>query len=383
MLTKTIDTAKSTQPNIDELTSLRFLAAFAVVLSHLTFLAANPDTVAANVYTNFFSQGFCGVSFFYVLSGFIISHAYQAKLLSGATSRLEYMLLRVARIAPMHLLLALLFLTWVAVIKRAEPEPLTWFLNLTLLQSWSTDPNTYYSLNAPSWSLSNEMFFYLAFIFLVTLSTRSLACIAAVSATTLIGLATWFVRQPDMLPITEWVFYVNPVTRLLEFIVGMLMFRARQADVLHSFASTKSEVALLASIPVLMFGLVILGVPLPFRWQLAYLPAMALTVLVFSYGQGSVSRLLRNRTAVLLGQASFSLYLLHRPLITFAHQASEKFLDSRYDVPLAVTLVVVSVIGSLFAFRLIEQPIHAKLRSAIQRFVSTDRVAETPARERA
>ena len=62
---------------IDQLTGMRFVAAMAVFLSHL---GANPD---ASMLGRIFAEGYVGVSFFFVLSGFVLSHSYAEKLRQG------------------------------------------------------------------------------------------------------------------------------------------------------------------------------------------------------------------------------------------------------------------------------------------------------------
>ncbi|HDV2721337.1 TPA: acyltransferase, partial [Escherichia coli] len=86
------------------LTGLRFIAALMVYLCHL-----NTDYFGVFV-KEMFSQGFIGVSFFFILSGFILSYSYEDKLKNEVTSKRQFILLRLARIVPMHLLLAMPFI---------------------------------------------------------------------------------------------------------------------------------------------------------------------------------------------------------------------------------------------------------------------------------
>ena len=176
------DTISLPLARIEQLTSLRFFAALAVLASHLWPLAEEPNPLQPIART-LFHEGYAGVSFFFMLSGFILSHTYQAKLTSGAISRGKYLTLRVARIAPLHWLCGVPLAIWaLATVGGPEsglgslPSSLT---NLALLQSWVPQVKWYFSLNEPSWSLSDELFFYTMFVWLAFLPLRRLGAFAA------------------------------------------------------------------------------------------------------------------------------------------------------------------------------------------------------------
>ena len=86
---------------INTLTSLRILFALMVFGAHCYVLDPSFDT-------HFFKEGFVGVSFFFVLSGFIIAYNYQEKLLTKTTTKRTFWVARIARIYPLHLLTLLI-----------------------------------------------------------------------------------------------------------------------------------------------------------------------------------------------------------------------------------------------------------------------------------
>jgi len=148
---------------LDQLTSLRFFAALAVVASHLWPLAEEPNALQPLART-LFHEGYAGVSFFFMLSGYILAHTYQAKLASGAISRRKYLALRLARIVPLHWLVGVPLGLWALAQGGLAMLPKV-ALNLALLQAWVPNPDWYFTVNEPSWSLSDEAFFYTCFPF--------------------------------------------------------------------------------------------------------------------------------------------------------------------------------------------------------------------------
>ena len=81
---------------INTLTSLRILFALMVFGAHCYVLDPSFDT-------HFFKEGFVGVSFFFILSGFIIAYNYEEKLLETTTTKRTFWVARIARIYPLHL----------------------------------------------------------------------------------------------------------------------------------------------------------------------------------------------------------------------------------------------------------------------------------------
>ncbi|KMS56671.1 hypothetical protein V474_15740 [Novosphingobium barchaimii LL02] len=341
------------------------MAAFAVLLSHLEFLGADPGSPAAWIYETLFRQGYCGVSFFYILSGFILSHAYGARLATGKPRMRSYFLWRVCRIAPLHWIMTLFFLAWLATAKGAVPGPGTIGLNFLLLHAWSPDTTVHYALNGPSWSLSDELFFYAAFPWLSRVPTRLLALCLVLGLMLVTALAVMAMMwEPVYSPRLEWLFYVAPPVRLADFVTGMLLYRTWQQGGGRRWAGTTAELCVTLAIPAAMVGFSLLALPMPLRWQLAYLPLMAAAVLVFAHGRGAISVLLQGHWPVLLGEASFALYLTHRPLVTLAARLWGG--DPAFAPVLAAMLPPVCITLSIVIFLLFERPLLRRLRRRLR-----------------
>jgi peptidoglycan/LPS O-acetylase OafA/YrhL len=352
---------QSASKHLHQLTALRFFAAFAVLLSHLAFLKDQQNPLHGLANTIFY-EGYAGVTFFFVLSGFILSHTYQSKVSSKEVSGRKYFLLRLARIYPLHFLTALPFAI-IAFYKLGASAFSKVALNTMLLQSWVPESRFYYSLNSVSWSLSNELFFYASFIFLTTLSSRVLGRIAIVWVIVILfaaivgiytGLSSWHDGR------VHYLFYISPVTRLLDFIVGMLVYRWSST---HGYGKTSfHEIASVAILIGAMYVFSTHQLPNVLRSQLLYLPLMAYIVWSFAGGGGLVSRAIAHPSIVLLGDASFALYMIHQPIITHGYSAYNKLQLSFGLVTIAVILAAVSIGVSVAIYRYIELPIHNRLR---------------------
>lgn len=352
--------AAAPQAPLAQLTSLRFFAALLVLFSHLVFLEHSGNAFLSGLYDLFFRQGTCGVTFFFILSGFILTHAYERALKEGEIPVATYLFRRVMRVFPLHLMVGSAFLAYLllkqdAIVWRAVP------LNFALLHSWFMDPLIHYSLNGPSWSLSDELFFYLLFPLLVKANARLLQWLFLAGMLAILAGACFAALYVDgYSPFADWIFYVFPVTRLFEFIAGMLLCRAWRAGIGRSWATSGTEMLLVLLIAAVMVSVEWFAVPLVFRYQLAFLPPMAALILVFAHGGGIFSRLLRNRTLQLLGEASFALYLIHRPMITFLERWAGRGAAS--DSGLAAAMLLLAVCASVAVFLFLDQPLQRWLR---------------------
>lgn len=89
---------------IKPLTSLRFIFAFMVFASHLSFLQKTESNALSWIFDSVFCEGYIGVSFFFILSGFILAYNYQDGILKNKKSKKAFYQARFARIFPLHIL---------------------------------------------------------------------------------------------------------------------------------------------------------------------------------------------------------------------------------------------------------------------------------------
>lgn len=286
------------------LTSLRFFAALAVVAHHV----------------GAFPAGYLGVTFFFILSGFILAYRYAGKIRTGEDVR-SFWQKRFARVYPAHILTLVAALPLLAhpIAGTTSDNLMSIVPSLLLLQSWVPDNGVYFGLNAVSWSISNEAFFYLVCPFLLPLlaGIRLRTALAASCATLLLlGIGALLWHWAGSSPLTHWLFYINPFVRLPEFVLGVVLGLAFHRSPTANFG-TRWE---LASVIFALLSITViakLGMN-AFTYSLAFIPASAAAVYVFARGNGALTRALSTQALVKLGEASFMLYMIHQLMIRYA-----------------------------------------------------------------
>lgn len=363
---------EATRPRLPALTSLRFFAAFHVVIFH--FLAMQIIRGPA-WYQKLSSIGYVGVTFFFVLSGFILVYTYAGRPMILK----DFWRARFARIYPAYAFSLLITGPWFffAVLMLDVPFfawakahlTLTCGLVLSLLQAWV--PQAALSWNPVAWSLSVEAFFYLLFpfflVFLVRRSQTQLFLIAAGSwLVTLVLSGSYVIRNPDHLTVVNadvlgasWLnaLKFNPLARLPEFLLGMacgFLFLRSQRDSKHALPLVFSGIAAFAL--VVGFSNVI---PYPILHTALLGPAFAAIV----YGlalRPKWGAFLENRLLVLCGDASYSLYLLHSMIMGMFFFGRTGQLQHQSVLGVLVFVLIAITISAL-VYRFIEEPARRKL----------------------
>jgi peptidoglycan/LPS O-acetylase OafA/YrhL len=364
-------------PRLDALTSLRFVAAAAIVVLHTGDLfAPAPGTTLVYALNG-------GLSFFFVLSGFVLAYNYPRLDAPGATA--TFLVLRFARLWPLHVagFAAMLALSPPAawVLPGIDPA-LAAVLNLTLLQSWVPVPGYAVSFNGPSWTLSVDVFFYAAFPVLIVAMHR--APVAAFVAAVLVSLGCAWAAQtlpaPASSDLAAWNAHMLarffPPARLVEFAAGMLAARAyasRPARPANGIRGTLVEVAVLAATAAALaqlHGMLSLAArvgPGIADWlaQVAAAPVLAAALVVIARRAGAISRALSTRAAVHLGDLSYATYLLHMPLL---HAAGWSALVAALGRPLAGAVFWLALlVAAHITWRWIETPARRALVGAWRR----------------
>src|SRR2546426_6703276 len=303
---------------LSSLTGIRFYAALLVYVYHVVLTIPGVNALSGS--SLFSNAADVGVSFFFVLSGFILTYNYADVFRDGvsAGNYKRFVWDRLTKIYPVHVLTLLIVLP----IAIFSPQlPLDWRampFHLTLLQCFlpSWQPAFCNHLNIPSWSISCEAFFYLlapvAMFFAFGNSRRWVPVVVAMGYACGLGLFLWHGQSDNAQ--SYFVSRFAP-SRFVEFLVGVFLARVFLMSSRQRLAGL-SGLAQTTGIMLIIAGAMYRPYAAwPLWGGLLYVPGSVLLILGLAYGHGffvtHLSRPVLNR----LGMASFSLYLIHVPLL--------------------------------------------------------------------
>lgn len=342
---------------LDSLTGLRFFAAFIVFLSHAGGLLATSQRHQFDLLSE---QGFVGVSFFYILSGFVLTWSHREKDASRAFYRRRF-----ARIAPTYwvcLALGVLYASYsskdlVGTVVNAAPSVLG-------VQAWIPVASIFYGGNAVGWSISCEFFFYLSFPLLI-LATRSKGVlIALATAAALIVAITPLLLRPSIgvRDASFWAVYIFPAQRLAEFVLGIALAAVMRRG-------WRSPVPLPIAAALAIAGYFVAG-SVPFWAAVSLMTAAPFAILIASCASADLSGRATVFTwgkLVKLGEWSFSFYLIHQLVISCTEQLVQHVgitTDAPWRPALVAFALIVSVVAAGCLHRIVEHPMEVRLRKA-------------------
>ncbi len=319
---------------LPSLTSLRFFAASLIVFHHCNGLFGIDENLSRIFPT------YQAVSFFFVLSGFILAYVYPS--LGTKKSIMAFYVSRFARIWPLHaatLVLTLLFFFDSYAYIATYEETIGLFYsslasNILLVQGWIAIKAYFWSFNSVSWSISTEVGFYLLFPLLVAnwkgtwklkLAGALILALGMVAACFFADLGS---GEGGRLRLIGWL-NINPLARVFEFCLGMsaALFYQRVKD------NYRPGPVLGTGVEIVLLTVVVAGMFSNRLWQAAFAsflgkpgsswvdngvlnsPWFALLILFFSVHRGWISKRLSAPFFVLLGEISFSIYLLHQIMV--------------------------------------------------------------------
>lgn len=376
---------------IPSLTPLRGIAALTLVLFHAHLLMAR---LADNHQTLFFSKLYLMVDFFFVLSGFILYHVYGHYFTNTVTrsSYSKYILARFARIYPLHFFM-LLVVIGLYMVMLANKIPMQGVLarifdptalpsNITLLHAViGFDEATW---NTPSWSISVEWVTYLFFPFIMRyLISGSAAYKWMMAIFVLVGnLAVMYYFQPALLTRRmEWLGKIpgfEPHWNTIDVITGPALIRCLCSFTagLLAYELYKREwnKKLLSSGLWFVLGWLILII----GWHFDQLPdaitpfIFASIILVAANNNGKLKTILNIAPLTWLGNISYSLYMVHMPIV-FSFLVAKMINPAPADtgpIPfstawmIAFILMALSILLATITYYFIEKPMRGWIKKA-------------------
>jgi peptidoglycan/LPS O-acetylase OafA/YrhL len=356
---------RSYRPDID---GLRSIAVLSVLFFHLDL--------------HVFSGGFVGVDVFFVISGYLITGIIVSELENtGKFSFSNFYIRRLRRLFPAFL--TVLTFTTIACLLIFAPGDLQRYgaalfhsiFSLSNIYFWSEagyfDTNSKLNPLLHTWSLSVEEQFYMfwpalaAFLFarggmrivalaIVLLSTASLILNLLFDQNVIQYF--WPDTSNDRLDnLRAAMFFLTPF-RIFELGIGaMLVFLMKH----KSTNNLKNELIFFVGLAMVLLPIFIYTEETVFPSYNALLPCVGTALIIFANNPVYLGAILRNKLAVGIGLISYSLYLVHWPLIVLYKYWKLDELNLTEQMGIAV----LSVVCSILIYKFIEQPYRRPINS--------------------
>jgi peptidoglycan/LPS O-acetylase OafA/YrhL len=348
------------------LTGLRCFAAINIVLFHFS----NPKWFG--LLAPVINAGYVSVSYFILLSGFVMAYNYSARARDGQLDVTRYYKARFTRLYPIYLLSLLLAWRMIPLERSTHSTGMFWtgmVLTPLLLQGWVPVLATF--LNTPAWTMSAESFFYLLFPRMARWKKpeRIRNQVGKLGLVWLLGLipgTLYMIFSPDGIPHPDRWSYgpwlqalkYTPVPHLASFVFGLLL-----ADVdamLPRRGSLRLFLAVFGFVAV--FGLLSLGsaLPYPLMHDGLLMPLFGCLIIGLA-GENLLAHIVGASPLVFVGEASYCLYLLHFNMWNLIHDTHvlDRLHLSQFDPWISYVLLVLM---ALLALHFIEKPTQRYLR---------------------
>lgn len=328
------------KPYFSALQSLRFFFIFLIFLTHLSFISGTKYETKWGPCVAGGGPG--GVSFFIVLSGFLLTvKYYDVENIVTIKENLRFMIGKVKYLFPLHLITGILCVPFIL-----KDNGLIWgegvnnldvvikvgvilLCNIFLIQSYIPITVVYFSLNAVSWYLSDCTFFWFIFRYVIkVIKYFKNKIFYIIIPICLFQIMMCLLLKSPLL--VHAVLYINPIYRSLDFVIGCIagyFYLTSLGRLLSERSKAIFTVLELAGIVAyFIVHINYLNIRESFAYGLVYLPISTYNILIFSYERGLISKLLLVKQWVWLGNISFEFYLIHKPIIKYLYVLSHRII---------------------------------------------------------
>jgi peptidoglycan/LPS O-acetylase OafA/YrhL len=351
--------------NIEQLTFTRFIAAISIVIYHF---GRDVPIFFRNGFSFFFAQSTSAVSYFFILSGFVMVVAYISK---ARIHNFNYFIRRFVRIYPVYFLSILLFISSPYWINSGESLQ-DIYINLFLIQSWI--PGKALSLNTPSWSISVEVFFYLIFPFLFNRIYKILPLKKLIFPILFFWGLSQLIYHHNLktdFPLAGVDVFYFPLIHLNEFLIGNLagLYFMSKTQVYRNYDW----------LILVIFCCIILAFKYPFGADnRSGLLAFLFVPMIFfiSLNNGFITRVFSKKPLVFLGEISYGIYILQFPVwlwMTDARLENSFHIEivSNYTLVFFIRLFALMLVASL-SYHFLESPFREKVNKLLMNPKSLD-----------
>ncbi len=348
------------------LTGLRCFAAINIVFFHFS------DPNWFGWFAPIVNAGYASVSYFILLSGFVLGYNYNARARDGKLDIVRFYKARFTRLYPIYFLSLLLSWRMVMPEYHAHTHHMFWLgmvLSPLLLQGWVPEIATF--LNTPAWTMSAESFFYVLFPFMAkwkkpTDIRRHLWKMFGVWMLGLIPGSLYMILNPDGIPHPDrwswgpWLqaLKYTPIPHLASFVFGVLLAE------LDELVPRSMRLRFILGVGgfIITFSLLSLGSAIPFALlHDGLLMPLFGCIIIGLAGNNPLAYALGARPLVFVGEASYCLYLLHFNMWNLIHDSHilNRLGLNRFDPWISYALLIGF---ALLALHFVEKPAQRQLR---------------------
>ena len=300
---------KLIRPRFEVLDSFRGVCATMVVILHC--YALYPPEQQPHIIRSFYLF----VDFFFVLSGFVIAHSYRDRLGEGFGVK-RFMLLRLGRVYPLHVVVLTVYLITEVVVALVHPavmnrgaftgeyQPMALIHAVFLIQIFAGPEGTLW--NSPAWSIAAEFWTYFFFALIFSFSKRYIFLIT--SLLLLLMPIAVAISSPDYMSTN----HSGALFRcLFGFSAGIILhyfYRSAQNNLLKALSSRLATSIEIFTLIVVFFFLEYFGSGIP---SLLSPILFSIVIIVYANEQGLVSWILKTTPFLTLGALSYSIYMVH------------------------------------------------------------------------
>lgn len=349
-----------------DIDGLRAIAIISVLIFHLD--------------ATYLSGGFVGVDIFFVISGFLITGIIKNEIEStGSFSFKNFYIRRIRRLFPA--LIIIMLLTTIFAVLILSPTHLASFGG-SLISSLLSISNVFFWIEADyfdvsaklkpllhTWSLSVEEQFYFIWPITLLLLLKIKSRLKIISFIIFISLISLYMNErfddgsvrfiTNYLPsLKEYVangsstiFFLLPF-RIYEFMIGALLVWIVSYNFKLKFIN---DILFVIGIVCIGYSVAYFNEKMLFPSYIALLPTIGAGLLIYAGNKSRLSVLLSNKIMAWIGLISYSLYLIHWPVIVFV-----KYLFQNTTVYDNLIIVAVSVMFAFLSYKFIEQPFRTK-----------------------
>ena len=332
----------------------RGFAAMLVVLCHMS--GSTLTYFGTSFLSDIFFEGYIGVDFFFVLSGFVITYVH-FKDIEGGSNRIIFLKKRFIRIYPIYWIIASAYL-FLLILSRGKTNHLSHVMNFHSMDEWIFIISSFFLIPAKyefflpvAWSLSYELIFYIVFFVFILLGLKKAKYIFIMWCFLILAkicLSYWY-TFPDIMILNE---------RIIEFLSGCFVAYL----ILKTFYLNNKVWLLLFCLGIYFLFLIY---PTMLKTSLGILIlSFLMGLIVYKIVYIDIVQEFRySKLFLLLGEASYSIYLSHLIFLSALFRAFQLLITvfNVHNIYLLHVLIIIlflfTILGGVLVFRFVETPV--------------------------